>query len=52
MKDFRARQALGVDIDPDRVREAEANAEAAGVQDRVRFEQGDLFEKDISDARC
>lgn len=40
----------GVDIDPDRIREARANAEEEGVTDRVMFIQGDIFETDFSDA--
>jgi SAM-dependent methyltransferase len=43
-------RGLGVDIDPDRIREAKANALAAGVSDRVRFVQGDLFEMDLTPA--
>ncbi|MFC3608674.1 class I SAM-dependent methyltransferase [Stutzerimonas tarimensis] len=50
VRDFDARQALGVDLNPVRVSEAVENAERAGVTDRVTFEEGDLFEKDISDA--
>ena len=43
-------RAVGIDIDPQRIAEAKANARAAGVTDKVRFIQGDLFEADISDA--
>lgn len=43
-------RGLGVDIDPDRVGEAQANAKAAGVTERVRFIQGDLFEMDLTPA--
>jgi len=46
---FRTR-GLGIDIDPQRVKEANANAVAAGVTDRVRFIQGDLFELDLTPA--
>jgi len=42
--------ATGVDIDPDRIREARMNAESAGVTDRVKFVQGDLFQAEISPA--
>ncbi len=45
-----AAKAVGVDIDPERIREARANAQAAGVADRVTFVQGDLFKVDFSDA--
>ncbi|MCX7228044.1 MAG: class I SAM-dependent methyltransferase [Burkholderiales bacterium] len=43
-------RGLGVDIDPQRIGEANANARAAGVTDRVRFVQGDLFAMDLSPA--
>jgi precorrin-6B methylase 2 len=43
-------RGFGVDIDPQRVREAQENAKKAGVEDRVRFMQGDLFNADISKA--
>jgi SAM-dependent methyltransferase len=39
-----------VDIDPQRIREARANAAAAGVLDRIRFLDQDLFETDIGEA--
>jgi len=40
----------GVDIDPERIREAEANAKQAGVTDRVRFLQKNLFDADFHEA--
>ena len=43
-------RGVGVDIDPDRVREARENATKEGVSDRVKFFQQDLFETDIKDA--
>ena len=43
-------QGVGIDIDPQRIRESEANARDAGVTDRVRFRNEDLFEADFSDA--
>jgi precorrin-6B methylase 2 len=43
-------KGIGVDIDPQRVREAKANAMAAGVTDKVTIKQGDLFNLDISQA--
>lgn len=43
-------RGFGVDINPDRVAEANANARKAGVTDRVSFQQRDLFETDLSDA--
>lgn len=48
-KKFRVR-AVGIDIDPQRIKEARANATAAGVTKEVTFRQGDLFEADFSDA--
>ncbi len=48
-REFGAR-GVGIDIDPRRIREAEANARAAGVTDRVRFRNEDLFEADFRDA--
>ena len=43
-------RAVGIDIDPQRIKEARANAEAAGVADRVSFRQEDLFKADFSKA--
>lgn len=40
----------GMDLNPVRVREAEENARSAGVDDRVIFLEGDLFDADISKA--
>ena len=43
-------RGVGVDIDPARVTEARANAAKAGVADKVKFMQQDLFETDIKEA--
>ncbi len=43
-------RGVGIDLDPERIREAHANARSAGVQDRVRFRQADLFRTDFSPA--
>jgi tRNA G37 N-methylase Trm5 len=43
-------KAVGIDIDPQRIKEANANAEAAAVTDEVTFRNEDLFEADFSDA--
>lgn len=43
-------RGVGIDIDPRRIAEANANAEEAGVTDRVSFRNEDLFEADFSDA--
>lgn len=42
--------AVGIDINPARIREANANAEKAGVTDKVTFIEGDMFDAWISDA--
>jgi precorrin-6B methylase 2 len=47
---YNAARAIGIDINPDRIREAEANLKAAGVGDRVRFLNEDLFEAKIGEA--
>jgi len=43
-------RGFGVDIDPERVKEARQNAQTAGVADRVEFRQQNLFETPIRDA--
>ncbi|MCC5659644.1 class I SAM-dependent methyltransferase [Nostoc sp. XA010] len=43
-------QGFGIDIDPQRVKEANENAQKAGVTDRVKFVQQDLFKTDFSKA--
>jgi len=50
VKDFGAARATGIDIDPQRIKEAQANHAASGVGDRVRFLNQDLFVTDISEA--
>jgi hypothetical protein len=47
---FRARGGFGVDIDPALVKLANDNAAKAGVADRVRFEERDLFATDVRQA--
>jgi precorrin-6B methylase 2 len=49
-RDFGARRAVGVDIDPQRIKEANENVKAANVGDRVEIRQDDLFTTDISEA--
>jgi hypothetical protein len=43
-------RGIGIDIDPERIKEANENAQKAGVTDKVKFIQGDLFEQDFSEA--
>ncbi len=49
VKDYGAR-GVGIDIDPERITEARANASAAGVAGQVDFRLQDLFAADFSDA--
>src|SRR5215467_8207880 len=48
-KNYGAR-GVGVDIDPQRIREANENAKKAGVENLVRFEETDLFKANIREA--
>jgi ribosomal protein L11 methylase PrmA len=43
-------KATGIDIDPERIREANENAKKAGVTDLVKFRQENLFSADFKDA--
>jgi ribosomal protein L11 methylase PrmA len=43
-------RATGIDIDPERIREANENAKKAGVSNLVQFRQEDLFRADFKDA--
>jgi trans-aconitate methyltransferase len=47
---YQAARAVGIDINPERIKEAVENLKNAGVGDRVRFLNEDLFEAKISDA--
>jgi len=43
-------KGVGIDLDPDRIAESKINAKEAGVEHKVEFMVGDLFETDFSDA--
>jgi len=43
-------RGVGIDIDPQRIKEAQENLKTAGVGDRVKFLNQDLFTTDISEA--
>jgi tRNA G37 N-methylase Trm5 len=43
-------RGIGIDINPERIKEANENLAKAGVGDKVRFLNQDLFETDISPA--
>ncbi len=44
------KRAVGIDLNPVQVADANANAEKAGVTDRVTFTVGDVFKEDLSPA--
>jgi SAM-dependent methyltransferase len=46
----RGARGVGVDLDPERIRESKENARQAGVSDKVAFFQQDLFKTDITKA--
>jgi SAM-dependent methyltransferase len=46
----RGAHGIGIDIDPQRIKEATENAKNAGVESRVQFLNTDLFTADISKA--
>jgi cyclopropane fatty-acyl-phospholipid synthase-like methyltransferase len=48
-KQYGAR-GVGIDINPERIQQAQANAKVAGVDKLVKFEENDLFDADISQA--
>lgn len=50
VQDYNVRRAVGIDINPERIEEANNNAQEAEVTDRVRFLNQDLFQSDFSDA--
>ena len=43
-------RGIGIDLDPDRIKEARDNATKAGVNQQVQFVNGDLFKTDMSEA--
>ncbi len=43
-------RGVGIDIDPERIKEARENAKKAGVEKLVQFRTEDLFEADFHDA--
>lgn len=47
---YNVTRATGIEINPERIAEAQENLIKAGVGDRVRFRNEDLFEADFSDA--
>ena len=43
-------RGVGIDIDPQRIKEARENARVAGVESLVRFQEKDLFQADFREA--
>lgn len=43
-------RGVGIDLNPERIKEANENAKKAGVTDKVRFIEGDIFKEDFSQA--
>jgi precorrin-6B methylase 2 len=43
-------RGVGIDLNPERIAEAQANAKKAGVEQRVSLRVGDLFDTDLSPA--
>ena len=43
-------RGIGIDLDPQRIREARENAKQAGVEGKVQFVNADLFKTDLSKA--
>ena len=50
VRDFKAKKAVGIDLDPQRIKESLANHAKAGVGDRVTFLNRNIFETDFSEA--
>src|SRR5262245_32992330 len=50
VKEFGAARGMGIDLDSTLIHEASDNAERAGVSDRVRFLNQDLFDTDVREA--
>ncbi|MGQ9800193.1 MAG: class I SAM-dependent methyltransferase [Candidatus Saccharicenans sp.] len=43
-------RAVGIDIDPQRIKESRENARIAGVEQLVEFRRADIFQSDLSEA--
>jgi uncharacterized protein (TIGR03000 family) len=52
VKQFHAKRGVGIDLDPERIKEAKENAKQAGVEKQVEFRQGDVLKpiEGLSDA--
>jgi uncharacterized protein (TIGR03000 family) len=51
IENFGAKRGVGIDLDPERIKESKENAKSHKVEDRVTFRVGDVLDiKDLSDA--
>jgi precorrin-6B methylase 2 len=50
VRDFNAKKSVGIDLDPQRIRESMDNHAKAGVGERVTFLNKNIFETDFSEA--
>ncbi len=50
VKDFKAKKGVGIDLDPQRIKEANENKAKAGLGDNVIFREQNIFETDLSEA--
>ena len=50
VKDFKAKKGVGIDLDPQRIKEANENKAKAGLGDTVTFREQNIFETDLSEA--
>jgi precorrin-6B methylase 2 len=50
VKDFKAKKGVGIDLDPQRIKEATENKAKAGLGDNVTFREQNIFETDLSEA--
>src|SRR5207302_9908882 len=51
VKKFGARRGIGIDLDPERVKDSKAAAKRSGVEDKLELRDGDVLKvKDLADA--
>ncbi len=50
VKDFKAKKGVGIDLDPQRIKEANENKAKAGLGDNVTFREQNIFETDLREA--
>ncbi len=50
VRDFGARRAVGIEIEPELIKQSRENAKKVGVKNKVEFIEGDLFESDFREA--